>query len=183
MTRKNIPTQTRFSVLSRDRFTCRYCSRSAPEVELQIDHVKAVANGGSNELENLVTACAECNAGKSASDVPFVPAPASTAKGGGRRHPLVGFGVLSFKGGKLNEQGLILDVVDDPAGGLAIVQFFEWMMGEPSYARLIPLAHIAFDEASGLETKTWRLFTSNDERNSYHDHQQEYGHKFKGEQR
>ncbi len=53
-----------WSVLKRDRFTCRYCGRRAPEVRLQVDHVQALANGGKTVLENLVTACVACNLGK-----------------------------------------------------------------------------------------------------------------------
>jgi 5-methylcytosine-specific restriction endonuclease McrA len=47
-------------------FTCQYCGRSAPDVELQVDHVHPQSLGGATVLENLVTACVECNVGKSA---------------------------------------------------------------------------------------------------------------------
>lgn len=57
--------RTRFEVLKRDNYTCRYC-RSA-ENELTIDHVLPVSLGGSDEPDNLVAACADCNAGKSSS--------------------------------------------------------------------------------------------------------------------
>lgn len=56
----------RYQVLRRDDHTCRYCGRSAPEVKLTIDHVTPTALGGSDEASNLVTACADCNGGKSA---------------------------------------------------------------------------------------------------------------------
>ena len=55
----------RFRVLRRDNFTCQYCGRSAPDVELHVDHKVPFADGGSDSLSNLVTACAECNLGKS----------------------------------------------------------------------------------------------------------------------
>lgn len=54
----------RFAILERDAFTCRYCGRKAPDVELHVDHVVAIARGGTNEPENLVTSCADCNLGK-----------------------------------------------------------------------------------------------------------------------
>lgn len=54
----------RFQVLARDKFCCQYCGRSAPDVKLQVDHIKPVAGGGTNDPKNLVTACAECNIGK-----------------------------------------------------------------------------------------------------------------------
>lgn len=55
----------RFAILLRDEFACRYCGRKAPTVELHVDHVKAVADGGTNDPDNLVAACADCNSGKS----------------------------------------------------------------------------------------------------------------------
>lgn len=54
----------RFEVLKRDRFTCRYCGRRAPDVTLEVDHVTPRAAHGSDELENLVAACFDCNRGK-----------------------------------------------------------------------------------------------------------------------
>ena len=61
-----ISLKTRFEIFQRDHFTCRYCGGRSPDVALQIDHVIAVANGGRNTQENLVTACFSCNLGKSA---------------------------------------------------------------------------------------------------------------------
>lgn len=55
----------RYEVMRRDGHTCRYCGAKAPDVELTVDHVVPVALGGKNEPTNLVTACRECNAGKS----------------------------------------------------------------------------------------------------------------------
>lgn len=56
----------RFEILRRDNHTCRYCGASAPEVKLTVDHVTPVALGGNDDPCNLVTACVDCNSGKSA---------------------------------------------------------------------------------------------------------------------
>ena len=64
MTRKEIPKRVRFEVFKRDKFTCQYCGASAPDVSLEIDHINPVAKGGTNEILNLVTACRDCNRGK-----------------------------------------------------------------------------------------------------------------------
>lgn len=64
MGRETIPKGTRFEVLKRDRFTCQYCGRSAPDVLLEIDHIKPVAKGGDNSIMNLITSCRDCNRGK-----------------------------------------------------------------------------------------------------------------------
>jgi hypothetical protein len=64
----------RYEILRRDNHACRYCGASAPEVKLTVDHVVPVALGGTDEPTNLVTACADCNSGKSATpaDSPIV---------------------------------------------------------------------------------------------------------------
>jgi len=54
----------RWSVLSRDQFTCQYCGRRPPQTELRVDHVLPRAKGGTDSLANLTTSCYECNAGK-----------------------------------------------------------------------------------------------------------------------
>lgn len=56
--------RTRFEVLRRDDHTCQYCGAKAPDVTLHIDHVMPVALGGDDKPGNLVTACKDCNAGK-----------------------------------------------------------------------------------------------------------------------
>lgn len=54
----------RIAVLERDGYRCVYCGRTSSDVELQVDHVKPRAYGGSDDSTNLVTACFDCNNGK-----------------------------------------------------------------------------------------------------------------------
>lgn len=61
-----IGAKRRFEILKRDRYTCHYCGRTPPDVLLEIDHVLAKANGGTDEDENLITSCQDCNRGKGA---------------------------------------------------------------------------------------------------------------------
>src|SRR5262245_15321286 len=56
----------RWTVLQRNRSTCQYCGQRAPDVVLHVDHRVALVDGGTNDLDNLVTACAACNTGKEA---------------------------------------------------------------------------------------------------------------------
>lgn len=63
--RKTIPQSIRFEVFKRDLFTCQYCGLKAPDIILEIDHIIPVSKGGDNSIENLVTACRQCNGGKS----------------------------------------------------------------------------------------------------------------------
>jgi hypothetical protein len=69
-----VPKRLRYEILRRDNHTCRYCGATAPDAQLTIDHVVPVSLGGSDEPDNLVAACKECNAGKSSSnpDQPLV---------------------------------------------------------------------------------------------------------------
>lgn len=55
----------RYEILKRDNFTCRYCGRKAPEVELQVDHYFPRSLGGLDKEWNLVASCRACNIGKS----------------------------------------------------------------------------------------------------------------------
>lgn len=56
----------RFRILARDRFTCRYCGvKATGGATLHVDHVKPRSKGGTNDPSNLVTACSDCNLGKS----------------------------------------------------------------------------------------------------------------------
>lgn len=63
--RKPLSKKIRFEVLKRDSFKCQYCGNSAPDVLLEVDHIKPVAQGGTNDIWNLVTSCQPCNSGKS----------------------------------------------------------------------------------------------------------------------
>ncbi len=64
--RKAISSKLRFEVFKRDGFRCQYCGRSAPQVRLHVDHIEPVAKAGTNDIMNLITACADCNLGKGA---------------------------------------------------------------------------------------------------------------------
>lgn len=62
--RKPLSKKMRFEVFKRDKFTCQYCGRMSPDVILEVYHIKPVAEGGTNDLINLVTSCRDCNRGK-----------------------------------------------------------------------------------------------------------------------
>jgi hypothetical protein len=64
----------RFEVFKRDAFTCAYCGRTPPDVLLHIDHIVPLAAGGTDALDNLITACSDCNLGKGASGLNVRPA-------------------------------------------------------------------------------------------------------------
>jgi len=47
-----------------DHFTCQYCGRGLPEVQLTIDHFHPLDLGGVNDSSNYLTACKKCNKNK-----------------------------------------------------------------------------------------------------------------------
>lgn len=67
--RNKISSKLRFAALSRDDFTCQYCGRKAPDVVLHVDHIVPVAKGGTDDMDNLITACRDCNLGKSDTEI------------------------------------------------------------------------------------------------------------------
>lgn len=62
--RKGISKKTRFAIFARDGFTCRYCGSQSDKVQLVIDHIMPVCQGGTNDETNLITSCFACNSGK-----------------------------------------------------------------------------------------------------------------------
>ena len=64
--RTGVRPRLRFEVLKRDGFRCQYCGAEPAKKDLHIDHILPVAKGGGDEIENLTTACADCNLGKGA---------------------------------------------------------------------------------------------------------------------
>lgn len=62
--RSGVTTKVRWAVFQRDGFRCVYCGASAAESRLVVDHVLPIAKGGDDGMDNLATACRDCNLGK-----------------------------------------------------------------------------------------------------------------------
>lgn len=73
MRRKSLSKKTRFDVFKRDGFVCQYCGGHPPDVVLHVDHIHPVADGGTNDIDNLVTSCDSCNLGKGARSLKAIP--------------------------------------------------------------------------------------------------------------
>jgi hypothetical protein len=56
--------ENRLKVYERDAYKCRYCGKQLTRFTCTLDHVTPVAAGGTNALDNLVTACLQCNSRK-----------------------------------------------------------------------------------------------------------------------
>lgn len=66
--REPITAEMKRAVFKADGFECVYCSAQSV---LEVDHVHPHSLGGTNEMENLVTACNRCNGRKKAKVAPF----------------------------------------------------------------------------------------------------------------
>ena len=59
--RRSVSTSKALAVFARDAYMCQHCGTRD---QLTVDHIKPVARGGGNELENLRTLCRPCNSSK-----------------------------------------------------------------------------------------------------------------------
>jgi hypothetical protein len=71
--RKSLSKKIRFNVFKRDNFRCAYCGESPPKVVLEVDHITPVSKGGDNGINNLLTACFDCNRGKTNEKLDTIP--------------------------------------------------------------------------------------------------------------
>lgn len=62
--KNNIGSSKRYEVLKRDNFACVLCGATAKDDLLEVDHIKAITNGGNDDVDNLRTLCNQCNQGK-----------------------------------------------------------------------------------------------------------------------
>lgn len=141
MTRRtdSVSAEARIRVMKRDRFQCTYCGVPGTDAELEIDHIVAVAKGGSNHISNLTTACRACNQRKS--DGPAPARIAATPGAASRALGLVGMYVLSFEKGSMQYQGVIVGMEGDDC----LVQLFSWMTGDATEVKPWPKSFVYSD--------------------------------------
>ena len=60
-TRRPISKETRQLVYNKCNGHCAYCGCNLEYKDMQVDHVIAVGRGGSNDIDNLLPACRQCN--------------------------------------------------------------------------------------------------------------------------
>lgn len=63
--RNRVTPGVRYQVFKRDGWRCRSCGATSESVSLHVDHIVPVSKGGTSDLDNLQTLCADCNLGKS----------------------------------------------------------------------------------------------------------------------
>ena len=107
-----VSVRKRFRVFQRDNFTCRYCNRSGPVdgVVLHVDHVHPKSKLGSDDLDNLVTACRDCNLGKKTDiiSIPFRTTEVNCTSEIQRTNPVFRDGKLIYKHTTLQSESTFL---------------------------------------------------------------------------
>lgn len=74
----SISKKIRFEVFKRDGFICQYCGKTPPEAILEIDHINPKSKKGTNDINNLITSCFDCNRGKGGIALKTIPNTVST---------------------------------------------------------------------------------------------------------
>ncbi len=68
-----ISKKIRFEVFKRDGFRCAYCGKIPPQVILEVDHIQPKSKEGKDDINNLITACFDCNRGKNSTPLNKIP--------------------------------------------------------------------------------------------------------------
>lgn len=68
---RRLPRKIKLRVWARDHGKCFYCKKSCRD-KPTVDHVKPLVYGGTHDIDNLVTACRECNFKKSLNEVKMI---------------------------------------------------------------------------------------------------------------
>ena len=69
----SITKKIRFEVFKRDGFACQYCGKHPPETTLEVDHIQPKSKKGTDDINNLITSCFDCNRGKTNIELKRIP--------------------------------------------------------------------------------------------------------------
>ena len=166
MKRKQLSKKTRFDIFKRDAFVCQYCGAHPPQAILHVDHILAVASGGGNDSDNLITSCADCNGGKGARSLKSVPQPLAEKMDdlAEREAQIAGYQSLLAEKRKRIESGIasVMDVYErfypewtlTESAGVSIGKFIEGLGLEC----VIDAMEIACERWKWNKNKTFRYF-------------------------
>ena len=73
----------RLKIFERDEFKCKYCGKQLTRFSATLDHIQPISKGGTNSIDNLITACLQCNSSRG--NRPVMEALTVTSSGPGIR--------------------------------------------------------------------------------------------------
>ena len=161
---RSLGKKLRFEVFKRDEFKCQYCGATPPAVILQVDHIHPVSDGGSNEMDNLITSCQPCNIGKGKHKLSNVP---ESLKQKAERiaeseAQISGYQAIIFeKSHRIEKEAweifhFMLGEVDSvPKKDFLTVKGF---IGDIGFYEVKEAAEIAFQRFGGNSSRTFRYF-------------------------
>lgn len=161
MKRTSLSKKRRFEVFKRDGFTCQYCGETPPNVILHIDHIISVKDGGSNDEDNLITACQACNLGKGARLLSEIPRPLKERMEEikEREAQIAGYNELLISV-KSRKEDQAWDVASALYGSDSIDAFnrrdftsIEMFLDRLPYADVLQAAEIAFSRVSSYQAR------------------------------
>lgn len=158
----------RFRILKRDGFKCVYCGRGASEVDVEIDHAQSRHDGGSDDFENLVTACYDCNRGKSSDSA--VPPDLAAHKPAHKNGSLIGKCFLTFKDGKVHFQGIVREKLSDTE---YMIQYFSWLTGDPTTMNMVNTTQMFGDDP--ISGDGWKWFANSQDLCGWIDSNPQFG--------
>ena len=164
--RRPLSKRKRFEVFKRDGFACQYCGAHPPTVVLEVDHVIALANGGMDDEENLLTACFDCNRGKAAKPLSVVPKRLSekASETEEREAQLAGYWlIMQARADRVEDDAWIVAEAFSPGSSKAGIRR-EWLRSIKFFNAQLPLhivkeaAEIAFDQPIYSERRRFLYF-------------------------
>lgn len=165
-TRKPIAKKLRFDVFKRDSFTCQYCGATPPGVILHVDHITPVVDGGSNDIDNLLTSCDACNLGKGATPLSEIPKSLKekAAEIAEREEQIKGYNkVLMNRARRIDEdcwkiiEALEHDQCQDSYSRVRI-QSIKTFLGRLPYADVLDAAQVTASKWWSISERAFRYF-------------------------
>jgi DNA-directed RNA polymerase subunit RPC12/RpoP len=165
MARKQLSKKLRFDVFKRDGFKCQYCGITPEKEVLQVDHIIPVAEGGENDLDNLITSCQPCNLGKGARSLSIIPESLKekSEKIAEQEEQIIGYQktIMEARERKLDFAWKIADILDEnafegyPKNNLNSILYF---MNQLPYEDIVEAADIAVSQPFNQKNRQFKYF-------------------------
>ena len=165
MARKTLSKKLRFDVFKRDGFKCQYCGITPEKEILQVDHIIPVAEGGENDMDNLITSCQPCNLGKGARSLSIIPESLKekSEKIAEQEEQIIEYQktIMDARQRKVNSAWLVADILDPnanegyPRNNFNSILYF---MNQLPYEEVVEAADIAVAQDFYQKNRVFKYF-------------------------